>query len=74
MVINIDNRICFFLKCPTSCARTETNSSSECFFINVSYSAIVFLGPNPLKKALALDDLFEPSITKIFFKEYPTLF
>ena len=31
--------------------------------------AIVFLGPRPLKKALALDDLFDPSITKIFFKE-----
>ena len=35
---------------------------------------MVFLGPNPLKKAFAFVDLFDPSITYMFFKRYPTSF
>ena len=69
MVKKSEVKTCFFLKWPTSCANTATSSSSECFSIKVSYNAMVILGPSPLKNALAFEDLLDPSIMYIFFKE-----
>ena len=57
--------MCFFLKWPTSCASTATNSSVVWLLINVSYRTIFFFLPIPEKNALALAERLEPSITKI---------
>ena len=60
--------ICLRLKWPTSCANTATSSSMLWLLIKVSYNTIFFFLPIPEKKAFALLERFEPSITYILSK------